>query len=276
MAFVNPKEHKQYEPLDFPGTSIDYNICWLSSKVEDTQRTHGRIQIRTITADPDSSGPSLDKRSSSVARVGYLRPPRIMCIAKVTWSLCEARFSCAYNPTNGLFDSFLLEHMNGYMKSPQGTPWAVTLCHTEIDGDKTALMLEVVRESTSIGHDVLYLLATRVAQRMCQNLAEKSQAQPVIESSSHEEVANRAESSKLQASCNVAGSVSIESIREADEAKRAQNEKHCSLEEQESASTSQLRLSAPRLDARSQTKDGKPMQSMFGKMGWRWVNWRPG
>lgn len=162
------------------------------------------------------------------------------------------------------------------MKSPQGTPWVVTLSHTEIDGDKTALVLEVVRESTGIGHDFIYLLARRAAQGICQGIGEELQVPIGVEPVSHEKVARRPESSRSQAFFNGARSVSRKRAREENEEKRAQNEKNCSLEKQGNASTSQLRFSPPKFGTHSQTKDGDPMQSMLGKMGWRWMNWRPG
>lgn len=80
MAFVKAKQHKQYETLHFPGPSIDYNICWLSSNLGDTQRIHGRIQIYTTTADTGSGELSPDQRSSWVAQEGYNRLTKNMCI----------------------------------------------------------------------------------------------------------------------------------------------------------------------------------------------------
>ena len=162
------------------------------------------------------------------------------------------------------------------MKPPQGTPWVVTLSHMEIDADKIALMLEIVREQTSIDHDILYLLARRAAQGICQSMGEELQMPLVVEVISHEEIASRAESSRPRALFHGARSVNRKSVREEDGEKRAQSEKHCSLEEQGSASTSQLRLSPPSFGTRSQKKDGEPMQSMLGKVGWRWANWSPG
>ncbi|KAL9129745.1 MAG: hypothetical protein Q9175_007208 [Cornicularia normoerica] len=277
MASVNVEQHKQYEQLYFPGPSIHYDICWLSTNFQDPLLTHGRIEIHTSSADTGTCGPSLEEVSSWAAQVGCTKLPRIPCIAKLTWSLCEARFSCAYNPANGLLDAFLLERMNGYMRTPQGTPWVVTLSQLENSGDKMALMIELVKEPLAIGHNVLYLFAKRTVQGINPNLGNKRQVPLMIENAGHEEeVATRAEGSRVQAPFDRAKSVSEESIREESEkGKRAPNQRHKSLEEQEGASTSQLPPLSPKIGASSQREDMKSMQSMFGKMDWIWVDWRP-
>ena len=50
------------------GIMIDYNSSWLPSNLEVTQPTHGRIEIRTVSADAGSSGPTLEEVSSWAAQ----------------------------------------------------------------------------------------------------------------------------------------------------------------------------------------------------------------
>lgn len=277
MASVTVEKYRSYEQLHFPGPSIDYNICWLSSNLKTTQGTHGRIEIHTKSADAGSSGPSLEEVSSWAAQIGYTRPPRIPCVAKVTWSLCEATFSCAYDPTNSLFDSFLLERTNGYMQRPQGTPWEVRLFQAKIGDDKTALMLVLVQEPLAPDHDVLYLLAKRIVQSTCQSLSENKQAPPTIETTAHEEdIASQAGGSTAQIPYDKPKTVGKDSIRdEGGNRKRALGQNFRSMEEQEDASTSQLAPLSSGLGASSWTNDMESMQHTFRNIEWRWVPWRP-
>ena len=158
MATVNVKQ-EQYDQAYFPGLSIDYDIVWLCSDLQNIRETDGRIEIHTRYSGACGSRLLPEEVGSWPSHLGYAELPKVPCVAKLTWGLCEASFSYVYNPSNSLLDKFQLEHMNGFMKTPQGTPWEITFIPSELDGDKTALMLEVDKGSFAFGRDLLYLFA---------------------------------------------------------------------------------------------------------------------
>ena len=273
---MNVKQ-EQYEQAYFPSLSIDYNIVWLCSDLQNIQQTDGRIQIHTRYSGACSGRLLPEEVGSWASHVGHAELPKVPCVAKLTWSLCEASFSCGYNPSNDLLDGFQLEHMNGFMKTPQGTPWEITFIPSEFNGDKTALMIELDKGALAFGRDLHYLFAVRIAQGPYQNIGQEAQVPLKTESSAHEEDnACQVESVEEQVSVSSARSASNDSIAEEDKDPiRATNGKRRPLEEGEGALISQLAPSRLKSGASSQTEESKSLQSMCGIMGWRWVNWRP-
>ena len=276
MATMNFKQ-EQYEQAYFPSLSIDYNIVWLCSDLQNIQQTDGRIEIHTRYSGVCSSRLLPEEVGSRASHVGHAELPTVPCVAKLTWSLCEASFSCVYNPSNDLLDGFQLEHMNGFMKTPQGTPWEITFIPSEFNGDKTALMLELNKGSLAFGRDLHYLFAVRIAKGPYQDIGQEAQVPLKTEGSAHEDDnACQVGSAEDQVIVTRARSASNDSIVEEDEdAKRATYEKRSPLDEGEGASTSELAQLRYKPAGSSQTEKGKSMQSMCGVMGWRWVNWRP-
>lgn len=273
---MNVKQ-EQYEQAYFPGLSIDYNIVWLCSDLQNIQQTDGRIQIHTRYSGACSGRLLPEEVGSWASHVGHAELPKVPCVAKLTWSLCEASFSCVYNPSNDLLDGFQLEHMNGFMKTPQGRPWEITFIPSEFNGDKTALMLELDKGSLAFGRDLHYLFAVRIVKGPYQKIVQEAQVPLKKEISAHEED-NACQVGSVEDQVAVTRSRSASndsSVEEDEDAIKATNEKRSPLEEGEGPSTIQLTPSRLESSASSQTEESKSMQSMCGIMGWRWVNWRP-